>query len=767
MRLLLVAMGARRMRGTALAALLALACQRNLTPVDPPSSGQGPGGSRASGTGAAGGNGGSRIGPGGSGGPGGSPGPGGSGGPGGLGGPGGSRVIDAGADRTTTPVDAGGPDRTPDVSRPPDASGCPVDCNHLPHVRSDLGTIACVSGKCLLPPNACQPGFGNCSGNANTGCESDLSTNANCGFCGFNCNPAGANCIPYAGTFVCAPRCTDPLLTQCGFGCFDLQTDPNNCGTCGNGCYLPNADVACQNGKCVFLACTDPQFLDCTDEPGCETESGNVTSCGGCGDPACTTANTMFTCADGGMCGDATCASGFANCNTANPDCEVSFASPPASGGSCLPHYLGTMAIATQIFNTAVTAIAPDGSFFLAGTFTGSVDFDPSSNRDVRTANDSDGFITKFNADGSYAWTATFTGRGQIALNSLALAPSGNIVIAGFYSDTVDFDPGTASDLHFTATADQNDAYVVELAPNGTLVWARTFSGNPGAFATGVGVAVDGAGAVYASGSFLGDVDFDPGAGTKLLSALWSSGFVVKLTAAGNFAWANMFDNGACEAQLVSVAVAQDGNVWATGTAAAGVGCTIPPVPPPSLNDPQFDLLLVRLSPAGDTLSVRTFGNLRNDYGVALAASADGAMYLGGNGSGEIVFDPGPPPVRRWLAVNGAANFVLKLSASGAPVWVRALNGPNLDSIAATADGGVLAAGMGENGGAFVSRFTATGGSVWTFAAGEAQASALSISSAGSAFMIGGTSFGTVDLDPGPAIDPVFGDITFLSRFTF
>ena len=143
----------------------------------------------------------------------------------------------------------------------------------------------------------------------------------------------------------------------------------------------------------------------------------------------------------------------------------------------------------------------------------------------------------------------------------------------------------------------------------------------------------------------------------------------------------------------MSVAVAKDGNVWATGSAVAGVGCTIPPVPPPGPVDGQHDALLVRLSPAGDTLSVQTFGNLRDDNGFAVAASPDGSMYLGGTGTGEIVFDPGPPSVHRFLA---GGDFVLKLSASGGLIWVRVLNGPNLSSIAATSDGGVLAAGLGE-----------------------------------------------------------------------
>jgi hypothetical protein len=74
---------------------------------------------------------------------------------------------------------------------------------------------------------------------------------------------------------------------------------------------------------------------------------------------------------------------------------------------------------------------------------------------------------------------------------------------------------------------------------------------------------------------------------------------------------------------------------------------------------------------------------------------------------------------------------------------------------------------LGADGGAFVTRFTAAGGSVWTFDSGGMSTSTLSLSSAGSAFMIGGSNSGTADFDPGPAIDPVFGDITFVSRFTF
>ena len=178
------------------AALLALSCQRNLGHPFP----DGGGGARSSGggnggspTASAGGNGGSTtIGVGGNGGSR-TIGVGGNGGSRtiGVGGNGGSVVTDAGADRGAPPPDAG-KDTAPDGATP----GCPVDCTHLPHVRPDA-IVRCVQGKCQYFGDACEPGFANCSGNANTGCETDMSTNNNCGSCFFKCYRAANLSSPH------------------------------------------------------------------------------------------------------------------------------------------------------------------------------------------------------------------------------------------------------------------------------------------------------------------------------------------------------------------------------------------------------------------------------------------------------------------------------------------------------------------------------------------------------------------------------------------
>jgi hypothetical protein len=79
------------------------------------------------------------------------------------------------------------------------------------------------------------------------------------------------------------------------------------------------------------------------------------------------------------------------------------------------------------------------------------------------------------------------------------------------------------------------------------------------------GLAVDAAGAVYASGSFSGTIDFDPGAGVASLpSAGGTDAYAVKLDAAGNYAWAGAF-GGAGNDIAYGIAVDGSGGVYVAG----------------------------------------------------------------------------------------------------------------------------------------------------------------------------------------------------------
>jgi hypothetical protein len=93
----------------------------------------------------------------------------------------------------------------------------------------------CKSGQCVL---SCGGGASECDGK----CVDHQTDEANCGECGKAC-AAGQNCV--GG--VCKLNCGGGT-SECSGVCADTKLDPNNCGGCGNAC---GAGHFCQDGSCV------------------------------------------------------------------------------------------------------------------------------------------------------------------------------------------------------------------------------------------------------------------------------------------------------------------------------------------------------------------------------------------------------------------------------------------------------------------------------------------------------------------------------------
>ena len=67
-----------------------------------------------------------------------------------------------------------------------------------------------------------------------------------CGDCTTVCVDPNPVCAPSSGSYVCRPRCEEPLF-DCNGSCVDRDSDSNNCGGCGKVC--PSS--VCQAGACV------------------------------------------------------------------------------------------------------------------------------------------------------------------------------------------------------------------------------------------------------------------------------------------------------------------------------------------------------------------------------------------------------------------------------------------------------------------------------------------------------------------------------------
>jgi len=195
-------------------------------------------------------------------------------------------------------------------------------------------TPACGAGTCTVE---CDPGFGDCDGDAVNGCERDVGTATDCGACDAACPPAEPACSPDGdGGFSCVSGCPTETPTLCGTSCVATSGDTRHCGACGVACELANAAATCLGGSCEVLRC-DPGYADCDGDPGngCEIEpDSDVMHCGAC-DAACGAVRDGTASCIAGSC-RVDCSTGFRDCDGEYATgCEVNTGSDVTQCGSC------------------------------------------------------------------------------------------------------------------------------------------------------------------------------------------------------------------------------------------------------------------------------------------------------------------------------------------------------------------------------------------------------------------------------------------------
>jgi hypothetical protein len=157
------------------------------------------------------------------------------------------------------------------------------------------GGLVCSDDNCGAPPGCggCAPGFSQCR-QPDGGCGycADTTTDPeNCGGCGIACG-LNEKCTPQGAMGVCVCDTTSPGgadLILCGNGCVHEDTDPLNCGGCGNPCQ----SGSCNGGMCAAsLVCNvDAGLFACT-PTACTDVTRDAHNCGSCGND-CTLGGTL------------------------------------------------------------------------------------------------------------------------------------------------------------------------------------------------------------------------------------------------------------------------------------------------------------------------------------------------------------------------------------------------------------------------------------------------------------------------------------------
>ena len=237
------------------------------------------------------------------------------------------------------------------------------------------GIDAAIDAGCVAFPERCDGDDDDCDGAIDEGF--DLTQDpANCGACGTRCaqpNAAGT-CEASACAYECLPGYVDldgDVTNGCDYFCTEsfnglevcdladndcdgtidenlgLETNVDNCGSCGNKCLAINADATCDGGVCGYGAC-DPGFADliggiigceyaCPVWPTTDEDcDGRDDDCDGLIDEL-PIAGLGDACADPGFeanLGVGRCTAGVRACTFGTPVCE-GFVRPLADDSAC------------------------------------------------------------------------------------------------------------------------------------------------------------------------------------------------------------------------------------------------------------------------------------------------------------------------------------------------------------------------------------------------------------------------------------------------
>jgi hypothetical protein len=191
--------------------------------------------------------------------------------------------------------------------------------------------------------------------------------------------------------------------------------------------------------------------------------------------------------------------------------------------------------------------VDPNGDVIFTGLFGGDVDFGGG----LISSTGNSIFVCKLDNAGQYVWASSHGN--AYTEPSIATDSAGNVVVAGAFTDSVDFGGGPL------AGKGGEDAFLARITGAGQHLWSKAFGGAGDERVSAV--SVDSAGNAIVTGQFTKEINFGGG---PLASLGDTDIFVAKFGALGDHQWSQRFGDKAAQ-QVSSVSVDSQGNAAITG----------------------------------------------------------------------------------------------------------------------------------------------------------------------------------------------------------
>lgn len=308
------------------------------------------------------------------------------------------------------------------------------------------------------------------------------------------------------------------------------------------------------------------------------------------------------------------------------------------------------------------STVDKNGNVFTVGHFKGTVDFNPGTGTDNRSAlGSTDVFITKFNSNGVYQWVKIIgTTKGDLGCD-VKVDKNGYIYVSGYVADSADIDPGTGVNL-----MDTSGQFIIKLSQNGTFQKAFKSGGVPDR------IFIDKSGDIYSMGHFSGSVDFDRGTPVVRKQAKLTDFYFCKFDSIGNFIWVRHFEgNTASDGKITALELDKHDRFYISAymkgtcdldytSGVKSVGGTF-----------SFDCVMAKFDKSGNCIWANNFGTTSPpDQMMALTIDRNNDILTTGFFVGIVDFDPSSGIQNLTSYGNGDA-FIAKYDSLGGLIWVK------------------------------------------------------------------------------------------------
>lgn len=313
-------------------------------------------------------------------------------------------------------------------------------------------------------------------------------------------------------------------------------------------------------------------------------------------------------------------------------------------------------------------------NYFVTGFFETSMSFSGSSTITLNSVGNYDIFLAKYNTSGQVLWAFSLGTSTEDVGQAVATDAVGNVYLAGYYTASIDLDPGVGVATHPFAGIE--DFFIAKYDGNGNYLWSKSYNGTD--IEAVKGITVDGSGNVIAIGAFKNTVDFNPGGTPDLRTSAGNYDiFILKLDPSGNQIFTNTFGASSSDvAESVSTDLNNDivvaGSFRNTIDADPGSGTA------PLTSAGSSDVFLAKYNSTGDLLWAGSIGNV----------DADGTKAVHVNPGGDITLTTYFYNILDTDFSTGTANVnsagdrdiaIIRYSGLGAFIWAKKIGGADDD----------------------------------------------------------------------------------------